>query len=112
ERPSKSEASFWAVSLTESRLTRSVAEAGIRGNGRYLPRLVFTRQEAKSILAATPTDQGMEALDFDASRATATSAELGQYRMIHFATHGLLNSEHPELSGLVLSLVDERGRPV
>jgi len=112
ERPSKSEASFWAASLTESRLTRSVAEAGIRGNGRYLPRLVFTRQEAKSILAATPTEQGMEALDFDASRATATSAELGQYRMIHFATHGLLNSEHPELSGLVLSLVDEQGRPV
>src|SRR5262249_8473521 len=28
----------------------------------------------------------------------------------HFATHGLLNSEHPELSGLVLSLVDKQGR--
>ena len=30
---------------------------------------------------------------------------------MHFATHGLLNSEHPDLSGLVLSLVDEQGRP-
>src|SRR5262249_42265471 len=29
----------------------------------------------------------------------------------HFATHGLLNSERPELSGLVLSLVDENGTP-
>ena len=33
---------------------------------------------------------------------------LGQYRFVHFATHGLLNSRHPELSGIVLSLVDER----
>jgi len=30
---------------------------------------------------------------------------------VHFATHALLNSKHPELSGLVLSLVDEQGRP-
>jgi len=52
----------------------------------------------------------MKATDFGASRATATSAELGQYRIVHFATHGLLNSEHPELSGLVLSLVDEQGK--
>jgi CHAT domain-containing protein len=30
---------------------------------------------------------------------------------VHFATHAILNSEHPELSGIVLSLVDERGQP-
>lgn len=53
----------------------------------------------------------MKALDFNANRVTATSSDLGQYRIVHFATHGLLNSEHPELSGIVLSLVDEQGRP-
>jgi CHAT domain-containing protein len=37
--------------------------------------------------------------------------ELSEYKIIHFATHGLINSRHPELSGLVLSLVDEHGRP-
>jgi len=31
--------------------------------------------------------------------------------MIHFATHGFLNSLNPELSGLVLALVDEQGTP-
>jgi CHAT domain-containing protein len=36
--------------------------------------------------------------------------ELGQYRIVHFATHSLLNSEHPELSGVVLSLVDRSGQ--
>ena len=40
-----------------------------------------------------------------------TSAEFGQYRIIHLATHGLLNSTHPELSGIVLSLVDQHGQP-
>jgi CHAT domain-containing protein len=53
----------------------------------------------------------MAALDFKASRATATGGELAHYRIVHFATHGLLDSEHPQLSGLVLSLVDEHGEP-
>jgi CHAT domain-containing protein len=30
---------------------------------------------------------------------------------LHFATHGLLNSERPELSGLVFSLIDQKGKP-
>jgi CHAT domain-containing protein len=33
-----------------------------------------------------------------------------QYRIIHFATHGDLNTEHPELSAIVLSLFDSQGR--
>ena len=52
----------------------------------------------------------MAALDFDANRSTALSPELSQYRFVHFATHGLINSEHPELSGLVFSLVDPNGK--
>jgi CHAT domain-containing protein len=40
------------------------------------------------------------------------AGDLSKYRVLHFATHGLLNSRNPELSGIVLSLVDEKGRPV
>jgi CHAT domain-containing protein len=39
------------------------------------------------------------------------SEELSKYRIIHFATHGVLDLEHPELSGIVLSMVDEKGQP-
>ena len=39
------------------------------------------------------------------------SPDFGQYRIVHFATHSVLNNERPELSGVVLSLVDRAGRP-
>jgi CHAT domain-containing protein len=39
-----------------------------------------------------------------------TQAALDEYRMVFFATHGLLDSEYPELTGVALSMVDEEGR--
>jgi CHAT domain-containing protein len=64
----------------------------------YVPRLPGTRQEAEQIVAMVPAVERRLALDFAASRDTATSTELSQYRYVHFSTHGLLNSVHPELS--------------
>jgi CHAT domain-containing protein/tetratricopeptide (TPR) repeat protein len=74
-----------------------------------IERLPFTRLEADKILSLVPRASSMSALDFDASRATATNPQLGQYRYVHFATHGVLNSEQPELSAVVLSLVNRQG---
>jgi CHAT domain-containing protein len=91
-------------------LDRALDAVGLPAFGNRIPRLPFSRQEAERILALLPPGSGFKALDFDASRATATTA-LAEYRMVHFATHALVNSEHPELSGLVLSLVDGRGTP-
>jgi CHAT domain-containing protein len=45
-----------------------------------------------------------------ASRATALDPALGQYRYLHFATHGYLDSERPGLSALVFSMVDTQGQ--
>jgi CHAT domain-containing protein/Flp pilus assembly protein TadD len=97
--------------LADDRLTRSASQVGLaRGGELHFPRLAFTRREAEAILSVAPSGKGMMALDFNASLQTATDPVLSQYRIVHFATHGLLNSEHPELSGLVLSLVDPQGR--
>ncbi|HEY9872277.1 MAG TPA: tetratricopeptide repeat protein [Candidatus Obscuribacterales bacterium] len=87
-------------------LDRSARESGVT-----FDRLTFTRSEAEQILALVPGAEREQALDFKANLATATSPELSQYRIVHFATHGILNSTHPELSGVVLSLVDEKGEP-
>jgi CHAT domain-containing protein len=92
-------------------LTRAIRETGIAETSLRIPRLPGTRREAAAITALVPATDRKQALDFEASRATATSEELSQYRIIHFATHGLLNSQHPELSGIVLSLVDSQGKP-
>jgi CHAT domain-containing protein len=81
------------------------------GHGSTLPRLVFSRREANAIMAMTHPGMGMEALDFNASLETALSKHLSEYRIVHFATHGLLDNQHPALSGLVLSLVNQEGKP-
>jgi CHAT domain-containing protein/tetratricopeptide (TPR) repeat protein len=75
-------------------------------------RLRYTRREADGIAALLPEDQRDEATDFKASKATVNSGLLSKYRIVHIATHGLLNGVHPELSGLVLSMVDEKGEAV
>jgi CHAT domain-containing protein/tetratricopeptide (TPR) repeat protein len=74
-------------------------------------RLIGSRREAEAILARAPGKAGLRALDFEASRATATGDRLAGYGIVHFATHALIDHAHPELSGIVLSLVDGQGRP-
>jgi CHAT domain-containing protein/tetratricopeptide (TPR) repeat protein len=86
---------------------RSATESGLRD----FVRLRFSRQEADQIARFASEGKKLEAVDFAANRAMATSPELGRYAIVHFATHGLINNQHPELSGVVLSLVDEQGRP-
>jgi CHAT domain-containing protein/Tfp pilus assembly protein PilF len=82
-------------------------EPGLDG----LRRLRFSRQEADEIARLAGNNSKLEAVDFAANRKLATSAELGQYRVVHFATHAIINNNHPGLSGIVLSLVDEKGQP-
>jgi CHAT domain-containing protein/tetratricopeptide (TPR) repeat protein len=76
-----------------------------------IPRLPFTRQEATQLLALAPKDATLSALGFQANRAAVLKPELSQYRYVHFATHGVLDSERPGLSSLLLSMVDEQGKP-
>ncbi|MFN0118997.1 MAG: CHAT domain-containing protein, partial [Blastocatellia bacterium] len=54
--------------------------------------------------------QSLVALDFAANQELALSADMSQYRYLHFATHGVLDSQRPELSGLALSSLDREGR--
>ena len=75
-----------------------------------LRRLVFSGREAETLLALVPEDQRLAAVGFAASREQIVSGELEDYQILHFATHGLLNRDHPDLSGLILSLLDDQGR--
>jgi CHAT domain-containing protein len=78
--------------------------------GGTLARLAFSRDEAANIAALAGADAWV-ADGFGANRKAVLSHALEDYRVVHFATHGLVNDAHPELSGLLLSLVSEDGAP-
>jgi CHAT domain-containing protein len=92
-----------------ARALRDIGDVG--GEDGTLAKLVYSLQEANAITAVAPRGSWMKAVGFKASRATATSPALRQFSIVHFATHGILNDKHPELSGIVLSMVNERGQP-
>lgn len=47
---------------------------------------------------------------FDATREKLAEADLTNYAILHFATHGILDPKRPEKSGLFLSMVNRDGR--
>ncbi|MBI3653374.1 MAG: CHAT domain-containing protein [Acidobacteria bacterium] len=78
---------------------------------RRIKRLPYTRQEADGITHLVPENERLELLDFEASREAALSPLMSQYRYVHFASHGYINTEQPMLSAIVLSLIDKQGNP-
>jgi CHAT domain-containing protein len=71
-----------------------------------------TAAEAQGIIKLVPANETLQAFDFDANYNWATSKQLSQYRFLHFATHGFADPNNPELSGIVLSLVDKAGKSI
>ncbi len=100
-----------ARELAKSRDIIHDSEKSATGGSLNIQRLPYTRQEAEQILAFVPLADSFKAIDFAANRTAAMNPTLSQYRYLHFATHGLIDSERPGLSALVLSLVDEQGNP-
>jgi CHAT domain-containing protein len=96
-----------------------VAVAGLGGPPRtvlpslfgYFKRLAHAREEAAAILAETGNLGVLAAFGLDANRDLVLSGRLHNYRILHFATHGWLQAEDADLSALVLSQMDARGRP-
>ncbi|HEX8186650.1 MAG TPA: CHAT domain-containing protein, partial [Blastocatellia bacterium] len=72
--------------ISQAALLRSTKEVGLR-DGKELPRLPYSRQEARAIFGLGQQAGAMMALDFNANLKTATNADIRQYRIIHFATH-------------------------
>ncbi len=88
------------------RLTRAARALGRSG---FAP-LPHARDEASRILNLVPENLRLALVGFDANREKILSGVLEPYPILHFATHGLAHRGHPELCGLLLSTVDEKGR--
>jgi CHAT domain-containing protein len=75
-----------------------------------LPSLPGTGAEAQAIINIMGSDRVFVATGPKATREAVLNGNLGMYRHVLFATHSLLDEKRPELSGLVLSLVNEAGK--
>ena len=71
--------------------------------------LPWVLEEAEVIAALAGDQPVFSLLGAAATRAAVRGAPLDGYRYVHFATHGLLDDRHGELSGLMLAA--EEGRP-
>ena len=76
-----------------------------------LPRLFYAKRELRAIGELTSGDSTFF-VEYDATRHNLLTTDLSQFRILHVVTHGVLDDQQPELSGLVLSLVDGDARPI
>ena len=76
-----------------------------------LPRLIASRQEALNISTFADKEKIDLQTDFAANIENIGNRNLSDYRILHFATHGFLNTSKPADSGLLLSLFNEKGVP-
>jgi CHAT domain-containing protein len=79
--------------------------------GRSFDRLPASHREAENIAALAAPGQSRIITGFQANRNLVLDGSLAGYDILHLATHSLIDTRHPALSGLVLSLVDAEGRP-
>ncbi|MDQ1592543.1 MAG: hypothetical protein QOG71_3170 [Pyrinomonadaceae bacterium] len=100
-----------AVNSAVGDLTGAPDTAAAAGSSNVrLARLNGTRAEAQQIAAFARTS-GLAPdvwLDLDASESKVKTTDVSKYRILHVATHGLLNTERPQFTGVVLSLVGNR----
>ena len=89
---------------------RALRDVGVTPDGLQVPRLFASGREANEIAALAPRGTSLKAVGFAASRDRVFSPEIATYRILHIATHGIINNERPELSGIVLSLFDADGK--
>lgn len=81
-----------------------------RGQQLPLTRLLFSRDEASAVASSVPASLVKLAVGFEAKKSLLLEPQAAQFRVIHIATHGLLDVRDPELSGLMFSRVDASGR--
>jgi CHAT domain-containing protein len=93
-----------AVPVGDNVLTRSAL------NLERMKRLPAAALEAKAIVSLLGDEVALVLAGADASRQRVATAGLGQYRIVHFATHAIADSQDPALGLLALSRFDQGGK--
>jgi CHAT domain-containing protein len=82
--------------------------SGTASAGFHLARLSGTRTEADEIAKLAGANKPDVWIDLNANEDNVRTRDLTKYRYVHVATHGLLDAERPQFTGVVLSLVGNK----
>ena len=83
-----------------------------RALGSDLRRLHWSAKEADNLRRLAERHGKVLALrGFEVERSAILRGALGDFRIVHFATHSWIDERHPDLSSIVLSLYDRQGLP-
>ena len=93
----------------EKPATLKIALRDVQGS-QHIDRLEGSRVEAENIRKTFRKEDVLVAEDFRASKEYVLQGVLEHYRFLHFATHGIIDPLHPEMSGLILSLISRSGK--
>jgi len=107
--PTAAEARGLGLGL-ESAVSDVTASSGEAPGGLQIARLSGTRIEADEIVKIARAGGGQPEMwiDLNASEDNVRNRDVTNYRVVHIATHGLLDAERPQFTGLVLSLVGNK----
>ena len=78
-------------------------------DSQWIPSLPGSRNEALAIQQITGPARTRLVMGFEANRQAILARSISRQRIIHFATHGMMDTRHPEMSGLVLSMFNKKG---
>ncbi len=93
------------------RALRDVEMNGDSYDPTAVKRLFYAKQELANLRKAASGGEVSVSSGAEATRDKLLNTDLSQYSILHFATHGFLDSRRPEYSGLVLSTVTVDGQP-
>jgi len=96
-----------AVGLPTAKNDEKVA---VLATDRKWERLPGASREASAIRQQATSDDALILDGFDASLERVLSTNLSEYRVVHFATHAIVDQDESRLSALVLSGIDRQGR--
>lgn len=97
------------TALAENSAPEGLQRAFLSVDFSRLPRLPGSYREAESIAAIAGKQNTSLYLGFDATPAAVMAADRSRYGIAHFAAHIVSRPDYPELSGIVLSMVDKEG---
>lgn len=95
----------FADPLSHPGVPRNISELNrsVRDGSESLQELSYAKAEVEEISKLYPKGSTTLLIGKDATEENAKQLDLQDYRIVHFASHGLIDEEHPQFSSLILN---------